>query len=81
MTCVVRFHQTDSPEVFQPGDEIVGEPAAGEARIRIQSIGLNRAEAAFRAGTYLEKPLLPLIGYEAVNKWVKLLWQYKNKLC
>jgi len=46
----------------------VGPPAAGEVRVRIQAIGLNRSEAAFRAGLYPLKPALPsLIGYEAAG--------------
>lgn len=68
MTRVVRFHQTGGPEVLQLEDEAIGEPDAGEARIRIQSIGLNRAEAAFRSGTYIEQPVFPSrIGYEAAG--------------
>lgn len=68
MTRVVRFHQTGGPEVLQLEDETIGEPGPGEARIRIQSIGLNRAEAAFRSGTYIEQPVFPSrIGYEAAG--------------
>ena len=41
-------------------------PQQGEVRIRIEAIGLNRAEVMFRQGAYLEQPQLPsLIGYEA----------------
>jgi len=66
MARVVHFYQTGGPEVLQIEDETIGEPGAGEARIRIQSIGLNRAEAAFRSGTYIEQPVFPSrIGYEA----------------
>ncbi len=68
MTRVVRFHQTGGPEVLQIDNIDIGSPGPGEVRVRIQSIGLNRAEAAFRAGTYLEKPVFPsLIGYEAAG--------------
>ena len=68
MTRVVRFHQTGGPDVLQLENEILGEPGAGEARIRIQSIGLNRAEVAFRSGTYIEQPVFPSrIGYEAAG--------------
>ncbi|MES2237460.1 MAG: zinc-dependent alcohol dehydrogenase family protein [Pseudomonadota bacterium] len=68
MARVVRFHQTGGPEVLQLEDEPQQKPGIGEARIRIQSIGLNRAEASFRSGTYLEKPVLPSrIGYEAAG--------------
>ena len=41
-------------------------PQQGEVRIRVEAIGLNRAEVMFRQGAYLEQPQLPsLIGYEA----------------
>jgi NADPH:quinone reductase-like Zn-dependent oxidoreductase len=46
----------------------VGEPGANEVRVRIEAIGLNRAEALFRAGRYIEQPELPArIGYEAAG--------------
>lgn len=68
MTQVVRFNQTGGADVLTLVNETIREPASGEARIRIQSIGLNRAEAAFRSGTYLEQPVLPSrIGYEAAG--------------
>ncbi|GLY65170.1 zinc-dependent alcohol dehydrogenase family protein [Amycolatopsis taiwanensis] len=37
--------------------------------IRVDAIGINRAEALFRAGTYFEQPVLPgsRIGYEAAG--------------
>lgn len=68
MARVVRFHQTGGPEVLQLVNETIGAPASGEARVRIQSIGLNRAEAAYRSGTYIEQPVFPSrIGYEAAG--------------
>src|SRR5690606_15005226 len=40
----------------------------GELRVRIEAIGLNRAEASFRSGRYVEKAQLPSrIGYEAAG--------------
>jgi NADPH:quinone reductase-like Zn-dependent oxidoreductase len=42
------------------------EPAAGEVRLRVKAIGLNRAEVMFRMGQYLAAPVLPSkLGYEA----------------
>ena len=65
MARVVRFHECGSPEVLKIESIELGEPKADEARVMIQSIGLNRAESAFRSGYYLEKPLFPsLLGYE-----------------
>jgi NADPH:quinone reductase-like Zn-dependent oxidoreductase len=65
---VVRFHQTGAPEVLQIETLDTPAPGPGEVRIRVQAIGLNRAEAAFRAGQYFERPQLPArIGYEAAG--------------
>jgi NADPH:quinone reductase-like Zn-dependent oxidoreductase len=56
------------PEVLQIEDLEVGAPGPGEVRIRVEAVGLNRAEAMYRAGRYPTKPQLPsLIGYEGVG--------------
>jgi NADPH:quinone reductase-like Zn-dependent oxidoreductase len=66
MARVVRFHRTGGPDVMQFDDLPVGDPQRGELRVRIEAIGLNRAEAMFRSGAYLETPRLPArLGYEA----------------
>jgi NADPH:quinone reductase-like Zn-dependent oxidoreductase len=68
MSQVVRIHQTGGPEVLRIEDLAVGRPGAGEIRIRVEAIGLNRAEAAYRAGQYLRTPKLPsLMGMEAAG--------------
>lgn len=68
MARIVRFHEFGGPEVLKYETAEVGRPGTGEVRIRVQSIGLNRAEAAFRSGHYLEKATLPaLMGYEAAG--------------
>ncbi len=65
-TRVVRFHETGGPEVLRIESLEIGAPGPDEMRLRIEAIGLNRAEAAFRAGQYLEQPVLPArLGYEA----------------
>lgn len=65
---VIRFHETGDPSVLQSEMLDVGEPGEGEILVRIEAIGLNRAEAAFRAGHYIEPPKLPArIGYEAAG--------------
>lgn len=62
----VRFHRVGGPDVLEIEDLDVGDPAAGEVRVRVLAIGLNRAEAAYRAGRYIETPQLPSrLGYEA----------------
>ncbi|HEV7715041.1 MAG TPA: zinc-dependent alcohol dehydrogenase family protein [Steroidobacteraceae bacterium] len=68
MSKVVRVHQAGGPEVLQFEDLEVGAPGAGEVRVAMEAIGLNRAEAMFRQGRYLQIPQLPtLIGYEGVG--------------
>lgn len=63
---VVRFHQTGGPEVLQIEELPLPEPGAGEVRLRIKAIGLNRAEVMFREGQYLYPAKLPSkLGYEA----------------
>jgi len=43
-------------------------PEPGEVRIAVKALGLNRAEAMFRSGHYLEQPRLPArLGYEAAG--------------
>ena len=63
---IVRFHALGGPEVLQLDELPLPEPGHGEARLRIKAIGLNRAEALFRQGRYVERPVLPSkVGYEA----------------
>ncbi len=68
MPRIVRFHETGAPDVMRIEQLPVREPAEGELRIAVRAIGLNRAEAMFRAGQYLESPVLPsALGYEAAG--------------
>lgn len=68
MSKVVRIHEQGPPEVLRIEDLEVGEPGAGEVRVRIEAIGLNRSEAAFRAGQYPVVPKFPApMGYEAAG--------------
>jgi NADPH:quinone reductase-like Zn-dependent oxidoreductase len=62
----VRFHRLGAAEVLQLDTLPVPEPAAGEVRLSVKAIGLNRAEVMFREGHYPVRPVLPsLLGYEA----------------
>lgn len=68
MAKVVRIHRLGEPEVMQFEDVEIGAPGAGEVRLAVEAIGLNRAEAMFRAGHYPVQPKLPTgIGYEGVG--------------
>src|SRR5579871_2003338 len=65
---VVRFHELGGPDVLQIEDLPNPEPQAGEVRIRVRAIGLNRAEVMFRTGQYVEQPQFPSrIGIEAAG--------------
>jgi len=66
MVKVVRVHTPGGPEALQIEELPVGDPGSGEARVKIDAIGLNRSEAMFRDGRYIQPPGYPtLIGYEA----------------
>ncbi len=68
MPRVVRFHQTGGPEVLTIEDEPLTEPGEGEVRLKVEAIGLNRAEVMFRNGEYLEEAVFPSrLGYEAAG--------------
>ena len=68
MPKIVRFHETGGPEVLKLEDVPLVEPGAGEVRLTVEAIGLNRAEVMFRKGQYLETPQLPSrLGYEAAG--------------
>ena len=65
---IVRFHKTGGPEVLKIEEMAIPEPGKGEVRLRVQAIGLNRAEVMYRKGQYLVQPKLPsLNGYEAAG--------------
>jgi NADPH:quinone reductase-like Zn-dependent oxidoreductase len=68
MPKVVRFDQLGGPEVLKFEEQASREPKAREVRIRVQAVGLNRAEALYARGQYLEQPRLPSgLGYEAAG--------------
>jgi len=68
MPRVVRFHQIGGPDVLQIEDLPLQQPKENELRLKVEALGLNRAEARFRAGLYVEKPVFPArLGYEAAG--------------
>lgn len=69
MPRVVRFHNFGGPEVLKIEDIDIGEPGENEVKIKVEAIGLNRAEIVFREGKYLERDVnFPSrIGYEAAG--------------
>lgn len=64
----VVFNELGGPEVLKLRHEELPPPAAGDVRVRIEAIGLNRYEARFRQGLYPVQPVLPSgIGGEAAG--------------
>jgi NADPH:quinone reductase len=68
MPRIVRFHEVGSADVLKLEELPLAEPGESEVRIKVEALGLNRAEVAFRYGQYLETPQLPSqLGYEAAG--------------
>jgi len=66
MAKVVRFHETGGPEVLRWEDVEVGEPGAGQARIRHTAVGVNFIDTYHRSGLY-PLPLPSGLGSEAAG--------------
>ncbi|MFJ5259554.1 zinc-dependent alcohol dehydrogenase family protein [Streptomyces sp. NPDC088387] len=68
MARLVQFDQFGGPEVLTLREVEAIAPQAGEVRIRVDAIGLNRAEIMFREGSYFDHPTFPsTLGYEAAG--------------
>ncbi|MEU4579886.1 zinc-dependent alcohol dehydrogenase family protein [Nonomuraea sp. ATR24] len=69
MTRTVRFHELGGPEVLRLEDVEPGDPGPGELLVRVDAIGLNRAETLFRSGHYIEpvKEFPSRLGAEAAG--------------
>ncbi|NJO42477.1 MAG: zinc-dependent alcohol dehydrogenase family protein [Cyanobacteria bacterium CRU_2_1] len=68
MSKAVKFYEFGGPEVLKVEEESLREPRTGEVRIKVQALGLNRAEALYRTNTYTEQARFPSrIGYEAAG--------------
>ena len=66
MTKAIRVHETGGPEVLSLEDVELGEPGAGEVRLRHTAIGLNYIDVYFRTGAYpAQLPFTP--GFEAAG--------------
>ena len=66
MPRIVRFARHGGPEVLEVREEPLEEPGEGEVRLKIEAIGLNRAEIMLRNGAYVSNPTFPSrIGIEA----------------
>ncbi|MER6187763.1 zinc-dependent alcohol dehydrogenase family protein [Streptomyces sp. NPDC001652] len=63
----VLFHEIGGPDVLEIEDVTVPAPGPGQVALRVEALGLNRAESLFRSGGYYYQPALPAsrLGYEA----------------
>jgi NADPH:quinone reductase-like Zn-dependent oxidoreductase len=68
MPKIIRFHSIGGPENLTLEELPLQPPGEGEVKIRVEAVGLNRAEAGFMRGRYFEVPELPSkLGYEAAG--------------
>ncbi|MDF5731138.1 MAG: zinc-dependent alcohol dehydrogenase family protein [Rhizonema sp. PD38] len=67
MPKIVRFYEFGDADVLKLEEQSLSDPKEGEVRLKVEVIGLNRAEVMFRAGKYLELPekFPSTLGYEA----------------
>ena len=66
MSFAIRIHQTGGPEAMCWEEVPVAEPAAGEARVRHEAVGLNFIDIYHRSGLY-PLPLPSGLGLEAAG--------------
>ena len=66
MAHAIRIHKTGGPEVLTLDEVAVGDPGAGEARVRQTAIGVNYIDTYHRSGLY-KLPLPAGIGSEAAG--------------
>ena len=59
MVRIVRFHEIGGPGVLCLDQVPENNPGPGEVRIKVEAIGLNRAEVMLREGIYHEQPVFP----------------------
>lgn len=67
MTKAIRIHQTGGPEVLQWEDVDVGDPGAGQVRLKQSACGLNYIDVYGRTGLYPVGDLPAVLGMEAVG--------------
>lgn len=87
MSDIVRYHDLGGPAVLKIEQGDPGQPGPGEVLIAIEAIGLNRSEAAQRAGTYIFNPPRPArLGNEAAGTILAVGpdvhdWQVGDAVC
>src|ERR1035438_2016760 len=73
MPKAIRFNQLGGPEVLHIEEQPERQPGPSEVLLKVEAVGLNRAESMFYHGFYMEKVIPPSgIGYEALGKVVAI---------
>jgi NADPH:quinone reductase-like Zn-dependent oxidoreductase len=68
MSRTIIFTKAGGPEVLEFVDKEVPTPGPNEVRIRVKTIGINRAESMWRYDKYIEPVKYPAgLGYEAAG--------------
>lgn len=68
MAKVVRMHGFGRPEVLSVDEVEVNAPGPGEVRVKVGSIGLNRAETMVMGRHFGQFSLPAPLGYEAASE-------------
>lgn len=69
MARVIRYYETGPAEVLRLEDVSLPPPPPGEVQIRVEAVGLNRADILVRAGMHPVKPTFPAqVGMEAAGR-------------
>ena len=69
MPKAIRFNQLGGPEVLHIEDLPQRHPGPQEVLLKVEAVGLNRAESMYYHGAYMEQVTPPSgIGYEALGK-------------
>ncbi|HTH60973.1 MAG TPA: quinone oxidoreductase [Paraburkholderia sp.] len=67
MSKAIRYEKAGGPEVMKWVDVEVGDPGAGEIRLKQSAVGLNYVDVYFRTGLY-PQPLPAGLGMEAAGE-------------
>ena len=68
MPKIVRFERFGTADVLRIFDEPLAKPGPGDIRLKVEALGLNRAEIMLREGKYVTAPKFPArIGIEAAG--------------
>ena len=54
MPKMVRFREVGEPEILRIEEDTIKQPGKGEVRLKVQAVGLNRAELMFMRDQYVE---------------------------